>query len=462
MIFSSLSLFEMTLTKTEEGIVGGRCPHLPHARGQESVPDRTSGAVRKGFLTAHRISVRTARVLTYAFYFLSVWAADVLICPNAAAVETTGVSTYKLSVPPVAAADTTFVPLKNWWEYTDEEKRFLRDRWTFEKIEAVVTALKEKKTLHDFADRLPDTFKTHGICRADLRGISLGGDSLPEVRWSLACLQGANFWTANLQGADLYEVNLQGAYLWSANLQGADLTGADLQGADLTEANLQGADLTEAYLQRADLYGAIFKNTILYRPKLDSTVGYRDIEWRNCYVGDDLLTYRDLKRLYRNAGMDELVAEFDYWENQVKTRQASLPIHILRLLFLEWTYGYGSRPGRLLGFSISVILIFTGIFATLTLIPWPKLGGIDVHDSCSPVKKPLKWHKWFILKCFFFSVLSFATFGYGALQPRQWLQFFSLRAVEFKPKRWARVAVGVEAFLGIVVLALLVTVLFGR
>jgi len=45
---------------------------------------------------------------------------------------------------------------------------------------------------------------------------------------------------------------------------------------------------------------------------------------------------------------------------------------------------------------------------------------------------------------------------------RQWLEFFRLELVEYKPVGWARIFVGIEAALGIYLLALLVIVLFER
>jgi hypothetical protein len=121
----------------------------------------SAGSRRTGTYADHRRRrVRTARVLTYAFYFLSVWAAG---CPTAccgsgefwaAAAETAGVSTYNLSAPPAIAADTTFVPLKDWRVYTDEEKKFLRERWSYDKTEEVVRALKAREPLPVFDDTL--------------------------------------------------------------------------------------------------------------------------------------------------------------------------------------------------------------------------------------------------------------------------------------------------------------------
>jgi len=65
-----------------------------------------------------------------------------------------------------------------------------------------------------------------------------------------------------------------------------------------------------------------------------------------------------------------------------------------------------------------------------------------------------------IINCIYFSLLSFATFGYGALRPRQWLELFRLNPVEYKPVGWARIFVGFEAAIGIYLLALTALVLF--
>jgi hypothetical protein len=107
--------------------------------------------------------------------------------------------------------------------------------------------------------------------------------------------------------------------------------------------------------------------------------------------------------------------------------------------------------------------LFSLIFTFLT-IPRRTGSGIYLTKPGSSQKDellPFRKGRLF-LDCLYFSLLSFATFGYGALKPRQWIQFFRLEPVEFKPVRWARIFVGVEAALGIWVFALLVKVLFGR
>ncbi len=449
------------------------------------------------------------------------------------------------SLSPALAEDTTFVHLKEWKDYTAEEKRILRKRWTDEKVEAVVNALKEQKALPEFVRKLPpyahdlrgiplakrhlvnaklNNINLQGadlqgaylwravLWEANLQGVNLMGASLEGAYLWFAKLQGAGLFAANLQGANLHKAGLDSAYLWSAdlraanlseaglnsadlldaNLQGARLWGANLQGARLSRANLQGTDLEAAKLQDADLFGATFDSTFLWQVNLGEAKNIRYIQWgdsiNNRYViGEEKkaeftksdqafrraeITYRDLKALYKKELMDDVASEFHYRENVVITkrylRRKSEPLNYLwgvcRLFFLEYTYGYGSRPIWLLRDSGIIVTLFLLIFALLTIPRRTRSGIYMVQPGRRGEKeKLLTFRKGrLFLDCFYFSLLSFVTFGYGALQPRQWLQFFRLQPLEFKPVGWVRIFVGIEATLGIWVFALLVTVLFGK
>jgi len=172
------------------------------------------------------------------------------------------------------------------------------------------------------------------------------------------------------------------------------------------------------------------------------------------------ITYRDLKSFYKEKKMHNIASEFHYRENVVKTKISSSFFKAFRTVFLDWTYGYGSRPLRLIPFCFVVILFFGFIYLLLTL-PRKTDSGIYVVTNRGRKEELLPIRKGkILLDCFYFSLLSFATFGYGALQPKQWLQFFYLEPVEFKPRRWARIFVGFEAAIGIYLLALTALVLF--
>ena len=83
---------------------------------------------------------------------------------------------------------------------------------------------------------------------ANLEGAVLTGVNLQRVVFVGANLQGAVLQNANLEGAVLQNANLRGAILVGANLQGAHLKYANLLGAKLSNANLRGADLSAVRL----------------------------------------------------------------------------------------------------------------------------------------------------------------------------------------------------------------------
>jgi hypothetical protein len=156
------------------------------------------------------------------------------------------------------ASDTTTVPLRKWSKYTDEEKQKLEDRWTQEKVEEVVRALRKGKWMPDYVPRLPTgmsgpLFRRLGY---DLRGITLIDRDLDSVSLVSELLQGAYLWGTRLQGARLRWSNLEGTRLRDTNLQGADLRGAKLEEAELWLADLHGADLRNANLRDASLRGS--------------------------------------------------------------------------------------------------------------------------------------------------------------------------------------------------------------
>jgi uncharacterized protein YjbI with pentapeptide repeats len=431
------------------------------------------------------------------------------------------------SMPPVMAKDTTTVPLKDWWEYTEKEKQFLQDRWTREKVDSVVSARKEKKSFPDFVGRLSETLETSDTSlslfseltahRPDLRGIKLAAVNLTGFDLMSTCLQGADLISADLQGANLsdadlrganlYKANLQGALLWLARLQGANLRvanvqrahlrGAHLDSANLWRADLQGADLRGASLNAADLLGARFDTIYLQNVDLGKAKNIRYIVWGDSlqpryFIGEEKwadstkteqafrnaeITYRDLKSFYEKELMPDIVTEFHFRENEVITKRLlwywswSRPwkaffqepwdtfLGIMRYCFWELTYGYGSRPWWLLWYSLGVIGLFTVLFYVLALLPSVR-SGIYITKQGETRKRCLTWrhpHEYL-----YASLLAFATVGYGALRPKQWLQFFRMRPVDHEVIGWIRILVGIEAALGIWVLALLVTVLFGR
>ncbi len=376
------------------------------------------------------------------------------------------------------------------------------------------------------------------LSHANLQYTSFDRSDLEEANLSDTNLEGAmltltNLWKADLtesiltnalladailDEADLRSSDMRGTLFTGARLKGANLTHADMQGAVLTRGDFTDADLSYTDLTGAQLYGAVLSGTSLVGADLSGAVlepeqmwdidfkGTRNmsqIVWgneltQNPYIINDeldgrfedaLIRYRDLKNLYKLHFQEEVISEFHYRENVVKTKLSPQPMKLLRKVFLDWTYGYGSRPLRLIPFCVGVILVFGLIYLIQTVLPGR--SGIYLVSKGDESQKtfyvtetgnPKQERKSYVMEemesgdarpkllgfdkgaalvnCIYFSLLSFATFGYGAIKPRQWLEFFRLTPVQYRPVGWSRIFVGFEAAIGIYLLALTAIVIF--
>lgn len=385
---------------------------------------------------------------------------------------------------------------KDWVKCSEQERDSLRSRWTDEKIKIVVSALKTRIQLPNFVNNISSSNSSAGY---DLRGIQLVGQNLDSVVLIYAYLDGANlinsrfidavFDSTSLEEAHLERANLQGATLWYANLQGANLERTSLRGAKLWHSNLQGAILRHTNLKEADLFEARFDTTDLWLTSLGEAQNIRDIVWgdslHNRYFiygemkGDSEHiakerektfrraenTYRDLKVIYRKEGMDDIANEFHFRENEVHNKRIQWVPRFLRIILLKWTYGYGSKPIWLLRDSLYVVCGFMVFFILLTLNPKCLYRIFRIYRVQGNIKVILAWRKrklWLLWDCFILSLLCLSTFGYGALQLKHLWEFFHLEPIEYKPIRLARILVGIEAGLGILLFAFLVKWLFGR
>lgn len=394
--------------------------------------------------------------------------------------------------------------MKDWWEYTDKEKSELKSYWTDERIKEVVDSLKEKKNLPDFVNLVPlrdevsDSISGEELKKAasisyDLRGIVLRKHGLDEIDLRYANLQGSDLSEANLQNAELQGTNLQGSVLEGATLDNVNFYNADLRETNLKKTKLnwakfkstrlEGADFSDALFNsflEVDLYHSFFSNTLVEVEELKKAKNYRYIQKGDGRFRSDWdlekveNLHRDVKNFFQKEGMRDMEKEYHYWENEARTRRFSwfrfhLEMRFTRLLFLQFTYGYSSRLNWLIRYTFYVIILFGLIFFYLTLRskrkPEKRKSGIYLvqtrNGKSVQILLPFGQFRSFF-ECLFFSALSFLTFGYGPLQLRQWLEFFHLEKLEYKPVRWARFFLWLEAALGIWVLALLVTGLFGK
>ncbi|MEE9554385.1 MAG: pentapeptide repeat-containing protein [candidate division Zixibacteria bacterium] len=417
------------------------------------------------------------------------------------------------------------IEIKDWSEYTDEEIDSLRTRWTEENVNLLLKVIKKDRAIRGYFFEIPSEADSMTMKGYDMRFIRLSGKDLTGLDLGSSCLQGAifgadykkgkgrssifiysilentKFQLCNLQKAEMPQAFLRGAFFFGADLRNAkflraNLTlsnftnanmeeayfgDADLENARLWRANLKKSFLVKTNLKDADLLHAIFDSTYLWGSNLHEAKNIRYIRWGDklssrYVIGEEVdadatkskedyikaeITYRDLKYIYQEVRMPEIAAEFNYRENEIRTKRSSWYIAGLRIVFLKWTYGYGSKPFWLFPYSIFIIILFSLPFLILTFHKNSKSGIIiRREESNNEIEIPGFGKGKLILRCLYFSLLSFVTFGYGPFRPHQWMQFFLLEPVEYKPIRWARIFVGLEALLGVYILALLVTVIF--
>lgn len=352
-----------------------------------------------------------------------------------------------------------------------------------------------------FADLTGANLRASTLTQVDLRGAvlreaNLDSARLIDARLTLADLQraqlqNATFTNADLRAALLFGADLTDAYLVGANLDAARLGGlsrlggvlgvqdiaksammpATLTGANLFAATLRGASFVGVGMQGVNLYDAVLCNTVLDVSELPRALNLRYARasgnacvvtaWSTMELELVENLHRQAETFFRVQQLTALADEYHFWWNEARTARSPWYQRWSRMVFLKWPYGYGSRPLWILRTAALLVASFAATFTLLTLYGSTTSGIILVAESGDEV--PLRWQAGSLLgNCFYFSLLSFATFGYGAIRPRQWLEFFRLRPVEYKPVGWARVLVGIEAACGMYLFALLAVVLFGR
>jgi uncharacterized protein YjbI with pentapeptide repeats len=327
---------------------------------------------------------------------------------------------------------------------------------------------------------------------------------------------GAQCHEAHFNRATAVSAKFVGTVLFMCDFHGANLGNADFTEADLHSADFSGALLVGANFSQAELSSARFKNTFLDNARLDKA-HCRHIHWDGYYIGEETnadlmaraleepdahradvrykrdfqevfgysrktpplvredimtqaylrakLTYRYLKNIYQSYDLTEIAKEFHYRENCVTTKLSSNPFSwLVRKLLFEWTYGYGSRPWRLLWSSAAVIGFFALGFLVMS-VARVQSGVYRVHSKTgAPTKiatNSLKDVPCVLGNSFYFSLLTFVTFGYGTITPQQWVRLLRLEEVEVRPVRWARIVAALESLAGIYLLALFAKVIFG-
>lgn len=283
-------------------------------------------------------------------------------------------------------------------------------------------------------------------------------------------IDGAIFRDVKLSGTDwLAGRTIAGAQFVNTNLDHADLTGTDLRHAHFEEVDAQHATLRATNLEHAEFDRTDLRGASLCEARLHYAVFDRVRIAESTAFGDDVVyaeqmtelddeddrrklyeathwSYREIQQVAEANGLTRTARTYYLKRKDVRRREAwdmgSYPRALIKEVW-RWTTSYGSSPWRVIGTSLSIIL--------LCAVLYPLVGQIhDATPSGTPVQyyfdpsAGLAYNIVVFLQSLYFSTVTFATLGFGDIQP-----VFLL----------ARVVAGVEALLGQLLMALLVFVL---
>jgi uncharacterized protein YjbI with pentapeptide repeats len=259
------------------------------------------------------------------------------------------------------------------------------------------------------------------LYRANLSYAEMMGSSFDNCNLAEAVLEEAVLEEASLVGANLRGARLGGSSLEKANLRAATLIEARLTWANLQRSLLVGANVRFAKLQGADLRGAILTGAALNGAWLadvlwsDSKGVTRDSVGRE---GADLCrtlelaenAYRGLKIHFQNVGR--------YRDEEWALLQEKRHSRELARINKEWRHWIAMAIwNRLAGHGTK--LHYTFIWASIILIlftvayfpnPWGWQGIVALETDCQ-----IRCHEY--LKAVYFSVVTFATLGFGDIHP---------------------------------------------
>jgi len=253
---------------------------------------------------------------------------------------------------------------------------------------------------------------------ADLTGFNLENLDLSYINpGDKANFNNTNFQDAILKGvkasgasfinADFYRADLRNAVLFESDFSGANFEFAYLDNVNFYEANLTNANLSNTTVEKTDFSQSIIKKIKLSNVEIDKAhglefaSGHKDIDESELF--STRLTYLQLEKYFRENGQPDDQAHCYYrrkviqrkiWKEDKKIRSK---FRWLGSLLFDWLCGYGEEPLRIVIWAF-IIIWFFGLLYFIC-------DGISGN-----VVNPF-WDS------FYFSGLTFTTFGFGDLFP---------------------------------------------
>ena len=240
----------------------------------------------------------------------------------------------------------------------------------------------------------------------------------------------------NIQGADFYRANLRKAHLFAADLRGASLMKCDLSGATLNQALMEDTNFLGTKFGDGQLSQVIWGKQILQEKQGAQVLGMTGWIDSQPYFSEAREVYRGLYIACQEKGLKEEASVF-----YIKMRK--MQQKLLKPLSWDWvlshtvnlTCGYGERPSRVIGFSLGIIILWSVIYNYYGVLA-PE-GVVQFQQNASFSENLSNW-----VTCFYYSVVTFTTLGYG----------------DIVPQGWVRLVAGGQAFIGAFTTALFVVV----
>lgn len=265
-------------------------------------------------------------------------------------------------------------------------------------------------------DTTQDKREADGLCAA-LQARAQSGVSMRGFQLKYAALAGIDLVNHHqregydLRGADLYRADLQNAHLFALDLRDSSLMKANLRGANLHCSDLRGCNLLGIQLDGARLDNVIWDRQLRQeRQGRERQRAGDSAAARQCFEEAEE-TYRNLRLHLEKAGLFEQAGLF--FHREMVMRRLQMPRYSGQRL-LSWLVdlfsGYGEKPLNVVLFS----LVLIGVCGLLYFL-------VGVHHGNLPLGLALE-RGWLanlddLLDCFYFSVVTFTTLGYGDITP---------------------------------------------
>jgi len=236
----------------------------------------------------------------------------------------------------------------------------------------------------------------------------------------------ADFYHAKLNEAHLFNINLQHASIMKANLRDANLNCANLEGTNMLGVKWVGCKFENVNI------GKKIKQEIEAKEVLRHDGRQKNID----YLKQAEEIYRDLRKHAEHEGMFCLAGYLI--QKELTMRRLQLPPYSIKRFISKMVdifCGYGEAPLRIIGLSLTIILVCAFIYS---------FTGLNYNGTTQAVNTglPLKENIALFWSSLYYSVVTFTTLGYG----------------DFTPVGISRAIAAAEAFIGSFTIALFVVV----